>query len=89
MAIKSGQISVGTARVIIPETCIMPWKLQIKNMDSTDDVFIGNGDVTTSTGLRLAKEERLVLELAPLDRVYLVSAKEGHTMGYMVFTQAC
>jgi hypothetical protein len=89
MAVKSGQLAVGTTRIDIPVTCVMPWKLEIKNMDNTDAIFIGNGDVTTSTGLRLAKGERITLELAPLDRVYLISAKEGHTIGYMVFTQAC
>ena len=89
MAIKSGQIVVGTTRVKVPATCIMPWRLEIKNADNSDDLFIGNGDVTTSTGMRLAKLERISLELAPLDEVYLVSAKAGHNAAYIVFTKAC
>lgn len=89
MAIRSGQIIATTTRRDIPETCVMPWRLEIKNMDNTDDIFIGNGEVTTSTGLRLGKEERLTLELAPLDRVYVISAKNAHQIGYIVFTQAC
>jgi hypothetical protein len=89
MALKSGQITASTTRRDIPVTCVMPWRLEIKNMDNTDDIFIGNGDVTTATGLRLAKEERMTLELAPLDRVFVISAKETHQIGYIVFTQAC
>jgi hypothetical protein len=89
MAVRSGQIVATTTLRDIPETCTMPWRMEIKNMDSTDDVFIGNGDVTTETGLRLAKEERITLTLAPLDRVFVISAKNTHQIGYIVFTQAC
>ena len=89
MAIKSGQLVVGTTRVKIPATCNMPWRLEIKNADNSDDLFIGNSDLTTSTGMRLAKLERITLVLAPLDEVYLVSTKSGHNAAYIVFTQAC
>lgn len=89
MAVRSGQLVVGTTAVVLPETCVMPWRLEIKNMDNSDDLFIGEEGVTTSNGLRLAKLERVTLTLAPLDRIYLVSAKAGHNVGYLVFTQAC
>ena len=89
MAIKSGQLVVGTTRVKVPETCVMPWRLEIKNADNSDDLYIGNGEVTTSSGMRLGKLERISLSLAPLDEVYLVAAKPGHNVAYVVFTQAC
>ena len=89
MPVKSGQLVVGTARVEVPVTCTMPWRIEIKNADNSDDLFIGNGDVTTSTGMRLAKLERISLTLAPGDRIYLVAAKPGHNASFIVFTQGC
>jgi 2-keto-3-deoxy-6-phosphogluconate aldolase len=89
MGVRSGQITVGTTAVEIPATCSMPFRMQIKNMDASDNIFIGNGEVSTTTGMRLAKEERLELVLAPLDRVSLVSTKPGHQIAYIIFTQAC
>ena len=87
MAVKSGQITVGTTRVEIPATCKQPFRLVIKNMDNTESVFIGNGDVTTSTGLRLAKEERIEFFLAPFDKLFVVSSKAGHKIGFILFSQ--
>jgi hypothetical protein len=89
MGVRSGQLAVGTAAVQIPATCAMPFRLQIKNLDNADNVFLGNGDVSVTTGMRLAKEERLELSLAPLDTVSVVSTKAGHQIAYIVFTQAC
>jgi len=87
MPVRSGRISVGTTATPIPITSTMPFRLEIKNLDNTDEVYIGNGDVTTSNGLLLAKEERLELSLAPLDIVNLVSTKVGHQVAYIILTQ--
>jgi len=89
MPVVSGQVTVGTTAVEIPATCIMPFRLEIKNMDNTDDLFIGNGDVSTTTGIPLAKLERMRLELGPLDTVSVVSSKGTHTVGFIKFSQAC
>ena len=89
MTLEAGQITVGTAATIIPETCIMPWRLEIHNDDNTDDLYVGGVSVTTSTGMRVNKLERLSLELAPLDYVYVVSSKSGHNVSYIKFTRAC
>jgi DNA-binding beta-propeller fold protein YncE len=89
MPVKSGRVTVGTAATPIPESCIMPWRLEIKNDDNVDTVYIGNGDVSTATGLRLDKGERVSLTLAPNDRIYCVSTKEGHTVSYIRFSQGC
>ena len=89
MAIRSGQLAVGTTAVEIAETCVMPWRLEIKNLDNDDNLFVGGAGVTTSTGMRVAKLERISLQLAPLDKVSLVSTKAGHNVAYIVFTQSC
>jgi hypothetical protein len=88
MALQSGQITVGTSPSAIPVTSTQPYRLVIKNMDNTDDVFIGNGDVSTTTGVRLDKEGRIELSLNPLDRVFVVSAKATHSVGFLAITKA-
>jgi len=89
MALESGKVTVGTAATIIPSTCVMPWKLEVHNDDNTDDLFLGGPGVTTTTGMKLNKLERIDLELAPLDYVYAVSSKAGHSVSYIKFTRAC
>jgi len=89
MPIKSGQVTVGTVPVLLPVQCVQPFRLQIKNMDNSDDLFIGNGDVSTTTGMPLAKLERLEMSLSPRDEVYVVSSKGTHAVAFVQFTQAC
>jgi hypothetical protein len=67
----------------------MPFRLEIKNMDNADDLFIGNGDVSTTTGIPLAKLERMTFALGPLDTVSVVSSKGTHKIGFIKFSQAC
>jgi len=87
MSVQAGRTTVGTAAVQIPATHMMPWTLEIKNNDNTDAVYVGGPDVTTATGLRLSKEERVELPLSPLDRVYVVSTKAGHTVSWVRLTR--
>jgi len=89
MAILSGRITVGTAATELPVTCFQPWTLDVKNDDNTDAVYIGGPDVTTADGLRLSKEEHISLRMTPLDRLYAVSTKAGHTVSYIRHTQVC
>ena len=89
MALESGQVTVGTAATIIPATCVMPWSLEIHNDDNTDEVFLGGPGVTTATGMQLNKLERLRFDLSPLDYVYAVSSKAGHSLSFIKFTRAC
>ena len=87
MPITSGQVAVGTVATEIPETCTMPFRLEIHNDDNTDDLYLGGPGVTTSTGMRVNKLEQLQVRLAPLDKVYAVSSKTGHNISYIAFRQ--
>lgn len=89
MPISSGQITVGTAATIIPETCVMPFAVEVHNDDNSDDLFLGGADVTTTTGMRVNKLEQLRVELNPLDRLYAVSSKSGHAVSYLAFRKSC
>jgi len=89
MPLSSGKVAVGTAATEIPETCIMPFALQIHNNDNTDEVYIGGPGVTTATGMQLIKQESVRLDLNPLDKVYAVSTKTGHNISYVAFRKSC
>lgn len=88
MSISAGRLTVGTAATEIPVTANQPWTIEIKNDDNTDAVYLGGSAVTTTTGLRLSKEERIELEMNPLDRVYVVSTKAGHSVSYLKIAKA-
>jgi hypothetical protein len=89
MPISSGQLAVGTAATEIPATCVMPWSLEVHNDDNTDDLFLGGPDVTITNGMRVNKLEQLRLDLTPLDKLYAVSSKTGHTISYLAFRKSC
>ena len=83
MAITTGQTTVGTTATLIDGTFNSNFRLLIHNMDNTDAVYLGDETVTILNGLQLLKQETLQLELNPLERIYAVSTKVGHKIGYL------
>lgn len=83
MAITSGVITVGTVPSIIDGTYNSNFRLIVHNNDNTDAIFLGGSDVTIATGLRLLKEESIQLEMNPLESVYAISDKAGHSISYL------
>jgi len=81
--IDSGNVTVGTVATQIDGNHQDPSTIYIHNNDNTDDLLVGGSDVTSSTGLRLKKEETLRIDLNPLEEVYVVSTKTGHSVSYM------
>ena len=83
MPITSGRMTVGTVATIVDGTFNSNFRLLIHNNDNTDAVFIGGPDVTTANGLVVNKQESIQLEMNPLDSLFAVSAKAGHTISYL------
>lgn len=81
--ISSGQNTVGTAATLIDATAPMPFKLMIHNNDNTDAVYLGGEGVTTTTGMTLAKSERIEFVMYPGELVYAVSTKAGHAISWL------
>lgn len=81
--IDSGNVTIGTVATQIDGNHHDPSTLYIHNNDNTDDLLVGGSDVTSTTGLRLKKEETLRIDLNPLEEVYVVSTKTGHSVSYM------
>jgi hypothetical protein len=83
MAISSGVITVGTVPSIIDGTFNSNFRLIIHNNDNTDAVYLGGPDVSVASGLKLDKGIILQLEMNPLESVYAISGKAGHTISYL------
>lgn len=81
--ISSGQVSVGTAATMIDATAQMPFKLSVHNNDNTDSVYLGGAGVTTTTGITLAKSERIEFNMFPGEVLYAVSTKTGHNISWL------
>ena len=83
MAITSGQITVGTSRVQVDGCSHNPSRLHVHNNDNTNSLFLGNGSVTTSTGLQLLKLDSIELELNPGEALYAISAGGSHAVSWL------
>lgn len=81
--ISNGQTSVGTAAVAIDGVHNQPCILTIHNVDNTDAVYIGAQGVTTANGFVLQKEETIQFTLNPLEQLWVVSGKTGHTISWL------
>lgn len=83
MGISTGQMTVGTTPLQIDGTSTSNFKLHIHNLDNTDTLFIGNGDVSITNGLGVQKLESVKLECYPGDSVWVVSPKAGHLISWL------
>ena len=85
--ISSGQLSVGTAATLIDGLEVNPFRLHIHNHDNTDSIYLGASNVTTSTGLKLLKQDSIELIINPLEALYAVSSQAGHVISYLKQTE--
>lgn len=83
MTITNGQVAIGTVATPIDGVWNNPSLITIHNNDNTDAVYLGGTAVTTATGLALLKQESYQFQLQPLEQIYCVSGKEGHTISWM------
>jgi hypothetical protein len=81
--LTTGQTTVGTVAVQLDGTSNSNWQIHISNDDNTDTLYIGNGDVTSSTGLRLYKLEKIVFNMNPGETLHVISTKAGHSISWM------
>ncbi len=87
MTISSGQTSVGTSPTLIDGLEVNPFRLHLHNNDNTDEVFLGGSAVTTTTGLKILKQDSIELIINPLEALYAVSSKTGHVVSWLKQTE--
>ena len=83
MTITSAQITVGTSPTIIDGLSTNPFRLHVHNNDNSADLYLGNGSVTSSTGLRLMKLDSIELVINPGEALYAVSASGSHAVSWL------
>lgn len=81
--LSNGRVSVGTVAVPIDGVYEQYARMILHNDDNTDAVYIGGAGVTTSTGLVLKKEQTIDIGIGPLEQLYAVSGKTGHTISFL------
>lgn len=81
--ISNGQVAIGTVATPIDGVWQNPSLITIHNNDNSTDIFLGGTGVTTTNGLLLLKEQSYQFQLQPLEQIYCVSTKLGHTISWM------
>jgi len=81
--IVTGQIVTSTSPQQIDGTSENPFKIVLHNSSASDSIFIGNADVTETTGFDLHSKSTLVLELPPLASLYVISTNGSPTICWM------
>lgn len=85
MAIVTGQLSVGTATPTqVNQPNVNPLRVHIHNNDNTNFLFIGNGNVSSSNGLILSKQDSIEVVLNPNEILYLISSVGTIQASYLV-----
>ena len=83
MAIRTGQIVTSATPVQIDGTSTSPYKLILHNASANDSIYIGNGDLTTSTGFDLHSKSTLTLDMPPLTNVWVIGPSGNPTINWM------
>jgi len=79
----SGQMSVGTAPSRVDGISNNPVVLHIHNNDNSDNLYIGNENVTTTTGMILTKLNSIEMTMHQGNTVWLVSNKNNHVASWI------
>ena len=72
MALTSSQVTVTTSPTLLIAAENNPVLVHLHLHNNTDNVYLGNSDVTTSTGLRLIKQDSFEINLAPGNSLYAI-----------------
>jgi hypothetical protein len=82
--ITSGQVTVGTATPVqIDGSSVNPIYLTVHNNDNTKVLYLGGDTVSTTTGLKLLKEETLQFTLNPGEALFAISANGNHVLSWL------
>lgn len=84
MAITTGQVIVTEGPAVQLDTSsVSNFKMMLHNMSNTDNLFVGNQDVTPTTGFEVHSHAYLTLECQPNDAIYVCSDSGTHTLSWM------
>ena len=80
MAIGSGQVECTDTATAIISNDVDGQYVVIKNIDSSNAVFLGDTDVTITTGHKLKVGEEISLSLGPGEEIYGVCTEAAESV---------
>ena len=84
MAIITGQLTVVDATPVQLDTSsVSNFKMMLHNMSNTDNLFVGNANVTPTTGFEVHSHAYITLDCQPNDAVYVCSSNGTHSLAWM------
>lgn len=83
MPVYSGTLTVGTTPVQVDGNFNQWSHIHIRNNDTTKALFIGNENVTASTGLALDKLATIDFDLPPNDSFHMVAESGNISVSYL------
>jgi hypothetical protein len=72
MPLSTSQVTVTTSPTLLVAGETNPVLVHLHLHENTDNVYLGNSTVTTSTGLRLVKQDSFDINLAPGNSLYAI-----------------
>lgn len=83
MAISNGQLLVSTTAVMVDGTANQPFSITLYNMSQTDDIYVGDSNVTPTSGLELHPHTYCTIHLQAGDQLWAVSAGQNRTICWL------
>jgi hypothetical protein len=83
VALTTSQITVTTNATLLAASDTSPILIHLHLHDNTDNVYIGTSAVTTSTGLRLVKQDSFEIQLMPGNSLYAIITTGTATVSVM------
>jgi hypothetical protein len=84
MALTSSQVLVTTSPTLLVSGKSNPQHVHMHLHDNTDNVYLGNSNVTTSTGMRLIKQDSFEITLLPANNLYGIITTSTATVSIIV-----
>lgn len=83
MPIYNTAVSVGTAAVQVAFPSAGPNKyvyIQNADYDGATEIYVGDENVTTSTGIRVWRDQQMVFEINGDDSMYAIASADGSSV---------
>jgi hypothetical protein len=84
MSITTNQVAIGTAATLIASATNSD-KCEITFLSTSNNVFIGESDVTTSNGLELRSHLPITLKVGRGDAIYGIATSGTHTLSFWLY----
>lgn len=81
--LTTGQIATSPTPQQIDGTSENPYKLILHNASASDSIYIGNEDVTDTTGFDLHAKSTLILDLPPLSSIFVIGPAGNPVISWM------